>query len=821
MIDPRRDSPEELSLGRYLAHERRVHETFAASRRGIYVERAAAIDALDRFATDGGAPGLLVTGASGAGKSALLANWAMRLRRSTPKAFVVEHYCGTSAANRSHVELIRRVAAEICERYRLTEKPPITADALEEEFPQWLARVQDESLHLVIDGLDQLERLEEIERWLPEYMQPRIRIVASARENAVDRFLADRGWTIWNVEPLSTDERSKVVSRYLTDNQVHLGAEHLERVVEAGPTANPLFLRTSLEELRVSGRDSTDVDTIKRYLSARGLPELMDQVLERLEEAFGPSLTADSLAHIWASRDGLTVDEVAALAGAEQSVIETMFESLSLHLIEHDRRRGFFHEQFRDAVRRRYVAAPDTVVAVRRKIADHFAAMPTSMRSVAELPWQLLQVQAWQELCSVVSSPDVIMTLQRSDDVLQLLLYWSELRPHGDFVATLLESIDLNIEPLEDRVRAAECFDCIGAVLSDAGELEPAAALLERGLEIRRKLFPEAHPDLLRSAVNLARLLNRRGDHVEGERLLRLTIASIEAGALTNTRINLDAFEALGVLLFERREFDAALPICRLALEIAESRGDPMIPVAQFQTLMGAVLFGLKQFDGAETYFARAYSLAVQRLGRSHPITIECLNNLGTVLDAKNSFERAEECFREAIAAWERLFGPRSVPVASGLGNLAKVLLGTSRGAEAVEALTRSVEIYRLVLGENHPATATMLGNLAAARRTNGAYDEAEASQRLSVAAFVAAYGDDHRETIQAYLDLALILALQGETDVAIEIYHRHLPRKAHWIGADHPSTLHSISRFREILKSAGRDETGDPLSTLWTTPES
>jgi tetratricopeptide (TPR) repeat protein len=67
-----------------LDREALEHEAFAASRTRVYVRRQATLDRLDAH-LQGDGPPLVVLGASGSGKSALLANWASQIRATHPQ----------------------------------------------------------------------------------------------------------------------------------------------------------------------------------------------------------------------------------------------------------------------------------------------------------------------------------------------------------------------------------------------------------------------------------------------------------------------------------------------------------------------------------------------------------------------------------------------------------------------------------------------------------------------------------------------------------------------------------------------------------------
>lgn len=171
-----------LPISSYLDAERRAHEAFAESRRRVYVDQLGLMDQLNAFVTTADGPrGMIVTGESGSGKSALLANWARHHSNRFPTSFVVEHYVGASTSGNSHLGILRHLIAEISNRYPGSEAIPTTASGLEDNFPMWLARAQGATLVIVVDGLDQLEESSRSVSWMPTYLHAGLRVTCEPR----------------------------------------------------------------------------------------------------------------------------------------------------------------------------------------------------------------------------------------------------------------------------------------------------------------------------------------------------------------------------------------------------------------------------------------------------------------------------------------------------------------------------------------------------------------------------------------------------------------------------------------------------------------
>ena len=91
-----------------LDREAAEHEAFARSRTGAYIGRREYFAALDAHAAGDGPP-LVVLGESGLGKSALLANWAMRYRAAHPDELLLMHFIGATPASADWAAMVRRI----------------------------------------------------------------------------------------------------------------------------------------------------------------------------------------------------------------------------------------------------------------------------------------------------------------------------------------------------------------------------------------------------------------------------------------------------------------------------------------------------------------------------------------------------------------------------------------------------------------------------------------------------------------------------------------------------------------------------------------
>lgn len=183
-----------------LERERMDHDAFARSRAGVYIGRQEYFDQLDaQIASDAGP--LVVLGESGSGKSALLANWALRYREQHPDHFLLLHFIGASPDSANAIGLLRRIMLELKEHFKLPDDVPAQADKIRDEFPNWLTNVATRGpIVLVFGALNQLEDVDAAPDlgWLPRVFPKNCHVIVSTlpgRNRLSSAFKAEVGHT--------------------------------------------------------------------------------------------------------------------------------------------------------------------------------------------------------------------------------------------------------------------------------------------------------------------------------------------------------------------------------------------------------------------------------------------------------------------------------------------------------------------------------------------------------------------------------------------------------------------------------------------------
>ncbi len=143
-----------------LDQEAMRHEAYAQSRRLAFIGRSELLIQMDKHAGAAGAKPLVLTGESGCGKSALLAEWAARWHLKNREYLIIQHYMGSRPESADWQGLVRRILGELKHEFDITAKLESTPAACNALY-----------LRAVLDELRQFGKHEELEAKAFEYLK--------------------------------------------------------------------------------------------------------------------------------------------------------------------------------------------------------------------------------------------------------------------------------------------------------------------------------------------------------------------------------------------------------------------------------------------------------------------------------------------------------------------------------------------------------------------------------------------------------------------------------------------------------------------------
>ena len=719
-----------------LAMERRRHQAYGASRLGLYLGGEPYFEALDQLlGTDGSNTPSVITGPSGGGKSALLANWLDAYTGRHPAILLHVHHLSASSDAADPEKLAVRLLSEISRITGEELKLETESQKLFAQLPEWLARASSYAARnetrwiLVMDGLDKLLSGRDL-RWWPEFLPASIHLVASSLAGEALESARQRGWRELTVQPLSPAEQEQLIVDYLGRYRKALTTPQVARIQEHPLVGNPLFLRTVLEELRVFGVHEDLERELALCLQCRTVDNLFGKVLARVEADTSASDVRSAMEAIWASRAGLAQDELLQIAGLVAATWAPIHIALDGALVESGGRLTFGHDYLRKAVENRYQLSGTEGREAHRKLARHFATLPVGARVADELPWQWQCAGDTEELRACLVGREMFSALYGRDEY-ELLRYWLSIG--SDQIEPAYEAAwQLWIVGADEKTRAGWGSGLASFLMTSGYYGDLCLRLRRQSLAFAEKAEGPEHPSTGVKLDGLAGLLRAKGDYA------------------------------------------AAEPLSRRALAIAEKAQGPEHP-STGQTLNNlARLLKVKgDYAAAEPLYRRALAIAEKAQGPEHPSTGVILNSLAVLLEAKGDYAAAEPLFRRALAIAEKAEGPEHPSTGQTLNNLANLLKAKGDYAAAEPLYRRALAIAEKAEGLEHPSTGVKLSNLAGLLKAKGDYAAAEPLFRRALAIAEKAQGPEHPQTLTSVAQLVLLLLEAGDFSGAAELLGR------------------------------------------------
>lgn len=150
--------------------------------------------------------------------------------------------------------------------------------------------------------------------WLPFQFPANFRVILScSKDSDAFRNLKEHDWSkLLTLGALDEKEKRKVVAKCLAKYSKKLGSEQIHRLAWAPQTANPVFLKSVIEQLLILGDYEKLYALLQQFLKAPDVSRLFEQILIHWEKEYAdqPNLVKDVMCTLYVSHTGLTESEV-------------------------------------------------------------------------------------------------------------------------------------------------------------------------------------------------------------------------------------------------------------------------------------------------------------------------------------------------------------------------------------------------------------------------------------------------------------------------------------------------------------------------------
>lgn len=769
---------------------------------------------IDQWLEHSDIPQLVITGASGLGKSALIANWIKQKEETEGFPYrIVYHFVGNGGNEGSHGHIAHALVGAIQAAYGFEkDKSKNDTDELGDLF-QKVASEGDQPLLVVLDAVNQIADEENAKQlnWLP--IPPKnVRILFSTLEDdkTMDVF-RNRKYPVFTLQPLNLDRRRQLVETYLSSYGKKLKDDQVTRIITDTQCENTLVLKTLLDELVNFGIFERLDERIDYFLRPNTMEQFYQTLLESYEMEF--PFTEHVLSLIALSRSGLSEDELLKITKLSPLHWSQFYCSFNRHLTVSAGLITFAHTYIRKAVNMRYTLNEESEkTAVLREeiitlfcVASIFPQLATP-RALHELPHQYYILHDEIHLYTILMDINTFIHLFCTD-IYALVRYWIRLKEEGYsmeeyiplaevsedsaiafnylslFCSTSVVDLNLSLKFAEYSLRYVETEEGKAKILLTLGKSESLLGnhknALKKCLEafdVSQKYLGNRHPNTILSITNAGAELSFLGDYKKALEygLKALKIAKESFGE--RTVYTAASFYRVGSAYGDLGDHQKALEYKQKALEIfREIFGDNRTETAMLFNSIGATYSHLGDHEKALEYTQSGLEVRHKIFGDIHPSTAQSYNNIGYIYSSQGNHQKALKYQLKALELYRKIFGERHSETATSFNSVGCTYYSLGNYEKALEYQCLALELKREYFGKNHPETAKQLGNVGATYGMLGDYDKELGYQKEALEILQKECGESHPDTITTLSNISITYNELGDQYYYMDNYEKAL----------------------------------------------
>ncbi|MDA8018811.1 MAG: serine/threonine-protein kinase [Thermoanaerobaculia bacterium] len=357
----------------------------------------------------------------------------------------------------------------------------------------------------------------------------------------------------------------------------------------------------------------------------------------------------------------------------------------------------------------------------------------------------------------------------------------------------------------EEHETVAQCLQDLAEALPNSSDEK--LELLERALELRRRILPPRHVGIASSLNDLALVRLDQSRFEEAVELLSqsksIVDEALDAGHPFALAVRTNLIGAL--IQQERLEEGLALQQENLAQQ-RRIFGDESVSVANSLNSLGTILARKGDWSLAETAFEESLDLWTRLLGPRHPQVVNTTRNLGRIAELLGRPEEALAHLNRAIELrWDSSQPEEDLDYLFIKAQAAAILWQLGRVDAAEEALEETLTLMGRAAQESNYRIVDAQVMLAEVKLRIGRLKEAEALLLDSLGHRVERLEPEHPKIAEARCGLGRVFARSGRREEAGQMFRSCLATYSAW-GLAHPDTVAATQRAARQLASGDTD---------------
>ena len=678
-----------------LDRERIAQRAYIDCRHTIYVENQSNYDRLNDFVNSSESY-LVITGASGMGKSALIANWLKKYEYQLP-CFVIYYFVGNDLVTCDYSHILQYICNEIYDLYGIEQRDNLDEN-LETETQQIILEVQKIGIPLliVIDGINQIaaDNDSKLLNWLPSAPSFVKYLFSTTETDESMNTFNRRKYPVYKIESLNPNQRKEFIEKYLKHygKKLDENKKQITRILNAPETNNMLVLRTLLDELICFGSHEKLDERIEFYLSAESVNDFYDCVLQRMEQDYSANceLVKHTLSLIALSEKGLSEDELLLITGARQIDWSLFYCAFHNNFIINQGIITFSHQYIYDSIIYRYYIKDDLEAQIyRNEIIKYFVEYgKTGERKAFELAFQYYHLKMRNELYEILMNLDTFRSFYAIEErKLKLVSYWKYLG--GDRIINYL-NISKNGIAIKDLP-----YTNIGYfAMTFFSDTETARIFFDVHRKMIESSYGENCFDSLRIqiAIVLADLKAGRSicDNIKSYEILHLG----EEIMNKYPDIDLSISFLTGEIYLQERNLTWARDSFLEAIGKSNKKaGFTNLQRAEIFNKLGETYFLAEKFSEARTFFMNALDIYEDWVGVYHYLTAQSYSNLGRCYRVCEDENESKVYLQKALNIRYKIFGKWHSETAKSLEEIGLLHYYDDKYTYALKCFQASLEI--------------------------------------------------------------------------------------------------------------------------------
>jgi len=768
---------------------------------------------LDDWMQDWDQHQMVITGASGLGKSALIANWVNEKLQDKDRGYnIIYHFTGNGGSESSHEQIMKVLIDEINDVYEWESENELNKSQ-EDKLNELFIRVASEGkkpLLIVLDAINQIIDTDNAKllNWLP--IPPKsIKILFSTLED--DRTMEvfrNRHYPEFVLQPLGIDSRKQLVTNYLHLYGKKLTDQQVERIATDKQCENTLVLKTLLDELINFGVYEKLDERIEYYLSQDTIEDFYQVLLHSYENEFGKEFVKHILSLVAVSRNGLSEDEISSIIKCNQIEWSQFYCSFSSHLITRNGLISYSHGYIQEAIKNRYLNNTNWEYICRTEIINKLKE-DSNIRSYTELPFQYEAMDDFDSLYRLISIFDVFK-FQYNNYAYDLARYWRKLIDLGydnnvfrkilksantdddtysvigflnnylsmfDLALTLLNDLEKRItkeEPNKNCSRYGDLYDAFGIIFSKLGDLNNALNYHLKAIKVLEESYGTRNTKTAMSYGNVGVIYGWLGKYTQALYYYQKALDIFLRVQGPNHPDTIKCLNNMGIVYQDKGENQKALDLLQQALlHYEQVLGKNHPDIADVYNNIGVSYSVMGDFKRALDYLQEALSIRTTVLGDNHPDTASTYNNMGSVYGGKEDYEQALKCFLKALYTQKNVWGENHFYCADCYSNISVIYKKMRNYSQAIEYGEKALAIRRQTLGENHPKVAESYSNLGNLYFVQSDYNQALDFYLKASLISEENFGNEHQETLATYYKVGITYRRLGDLQSAYNYYRK------------------------------------------------